>query len=401
MLQKLFEIHEQTIARYTNDTKRFLYNQINWDVNAICVYGSRGTGKTTLIIQNYLENYGDINKALYISADNIHVIAHGLYEIADEYFKYGGKALFIDEIHKYPNWSTELKNIIDVYGERKIVFSGSSSLNLIKGLGDLSRRVIYYHLPGLSFREYLGFETGQLYNTFNLKQILQNHVNIASEIKKRVSILSEFRNYLRYGYYPFYLEGKEEYTNRLQNVIEKVLFEDLTVVFNIRQSKLPVIKKMLWLIAASPPFSPNIDRLSRELGISREYVYHYLECLEKSGLLISVKKYGKGLRTIRKPAKIYLENPNLISVISDETNSSRLSGSLRETFFINQLRQIFFVSNPNKGDFMIDNKYTFEVGGKNKDFSQIKNIAQSYLATDGIEIGFSEKIPLYLFGFLY
>ncbi len=401
MLQKLFEIHEQTVAHFNKPIKRFLYGKINWKVNALCIYGARGTGKTTLMVQYYYEKYHDVNKALYISADHIHVAAHSLYEIADAYFKYGGQALLIDEIHKYPNWSAELKNIIDVYGDRKIIFSGSSSLNLTKGIGDLSRRAVYYSLPGLSFREFLEFETGKSWPFYSLERILKKHVQIASRLKEQFRILRLFKDYLKYGYYPFFLEGKDEYANRLHNVIEKILYEDLSVVFNIRQTKIPVIKKLLWLIASAPSFIPNVDRLSRELGISREYVYHYLEYLEKSGLLLLVKRFGKGFNVARKPAKVFLQNPNMIHILSEETNYARLSGALRESFFANQMYGMYPLSIPAKGDFVVKNALFFEIGGKNKDFTQIQDMANAYLAVDDIEIGFGKKIPLYLFGFLY
>lgn len=401
MLSKLFEIHEQIVKRFNKKTKRFLYEKINWDVGAICIYGARGTGKTTLIIQHYHERYGNVQNALYISADHIHVIAHGLYEIADTYFKYGGKAIFIDEIHKYPNWQLELKNIIDVYGDKKIIFTGSSSLLLTKGKGDLSRRVVYYRLTGLSFREFLQFETDENLSAYDLDDIIRHHIDISTNFKKNYSILKFFNNYLEYGYYPFYLEGKDEYLSRLQNVIEKILFEDLPLVFNISQGKISVIKKLIWLISSSQPFTPNIDRISKNLGISREFVYHYLESLEKTGLILSVRRWGSGLRAVRKPAKIYMENTGLIEAVSEETGVARLIGTLRETFFANQLNIVSRLAIPPKGDFIVNDRYIFEIGGKNKDFTQIKDDPNAYLALDEIEIGFGRKIPLYLFGFLY
>ncbi len=265
----------------------------------------------------------------------------------------------------------------------------------------MSRRVVYYQLPGLSFREFLYFTKGEKFPVISLKEIINNHTQLSESLKLPSPLLKIFNEYIHFGYYPFFLEGTKEYFSKLQNIIEKVLFEDLTTVFNISQSKLPAIKKLIWLIASSQPFIPNIDRISKSLGISREYVYHYIDCLEKAGLLLLVRRSGSGFKAVRKPGKIYLENSSLIETISEETGFDALLGNIRETFFANQLNSVTTVTVPPKGDFMINENYVFEIGGKNKDFSQIKNRQNSFLALDGIEIGHGQKIPLYLFGFLY
>lgn len=401
MLQKLTEIHEYVVLKKNRKIKRYLYKKINWNTQAICIFGARGTGKTTMMVQHYFEHYNDSEKALYISADHISVISHGLYEVADTYFKSGGFALYIDEIHNYPNWSLELKNILDVFSDKKIVISGSSSLMLNSGKGDLSRRLIYYELKGLSFREYLLFSENVEYKPVKLEELLINHSKISASIVKNKSILKSFTNYLKFGYFPFFLEGKEEYSNRIMNILQKVIMEDMAITFNLSQPKLPAIKKLLWLLAASKPMAPNIQKLSSILGISREYTYHYIEYLEKSGLINTVKRHGKGTTPIRKPGKIFLENPNLLPVLSEDSGISSMKGTLRETFFVNQMKINNNISIPKNGDFIINNSYLFEIGGKNKDFSQIANIEKSFLALDDIETGFKNKIPLYLFGFLY
>jgi len=394
-------MHNLVVSQKKRSIKRYLYNKINWNLKAVCIFGARGTGKTTLLVQYYNDHYDTPEKALYISADYISVISHGLYEIADTYFKSGGEVLLIDEIHKYPNWSAELKNIIDVYSEKQIIISGSSSLNLQKGKGDLSRRIVYYELFGLSFREFLVFETGMEFDLVTLDDVFLNHIKHATIIHSKITILQQFRNYLLYGYYPFFLEGKEEYFSRINNVIEKIISEDIATIFNIQQSNISKVKKLLWLIGASQPFTPNIDNISNALGLSRESVYNYIEYLEKSGLTIAIRKAGKGARTIRKPAKIYLENSGLIKAVSEITGIESLIGSMRETFFANQLRQTSSLTIPRKGDFIINDRYLVEVGGKNKTFAQIRNEENAFLALDGIEVGFGDKIPLYLFGFLY
>ncbi|MFO7735363.1 MAG: AAA family ATPase [bacterium] len=400
MMRKLLSVHDMVTEKKYREEKRYLYEKINWDVSAICIYGARGTGKTTLMVQRYYEKYGTSDRALYISADHIFVVSYGLYEIADTYFKNGGEALFIDEIHKYPDWTVELKNIIDVYSEKKIVVSGSSTIELKKGAGDLSRRVVSYELQGFSFREFLNFGSGHSLNAFSLDEILRSHREISLKLKQRTAILRDFRNYLEYGYYPFFLEGKEEYLQRLENVVEKVVFEDLAASFNLSQPKLPVIKKLLWIIATAAPFTPNINRISKSLGISREYVYHYIEYLTRAGLIITARKAGDGFRSMRKPAKIFVHNSSLIRALSEKTYECN-AGTMRESFFASQLTVVSEITIPKSGDFFVDGTYLFEVGGKNKTRRQIKGIENSFLAIDEIESGFKETVPLYLFGFLY
>lgn len=400
MLQRLIEIHDRVVNLKTRSYKRYLYDEINWSLNALCIYGARGTGKTTLMIQHYQEQYASVEKALYITADHVHILSHGLYEVADAYFKTGGQALYIDEIHKYPDWSVELKNILDVYSDKQIIISGSSTLDLRKSKGDLSRRIVYYELMGLSFREFLQLEKEIHLPAFNLEDLLLNHVKLASDIIKNRSILKDFSEYLAYGYYPFFLEGKIEYMERLQNVIEKVIFEDIAFSFNLSQPKLPVLKKLLWIIANSEPFVPNMERISKDLGISREYVYHYIEFLEKAGLIINLRKAGQGFNAMRKPAKIFLQNTGLIQALS-ENSMEQNKGSSRECFIVNQLSGKHEVSIPSQGDFLVDGKYVLEVGGRNKTKIQIEGLDNAWLVLDDIELGFQHTIPLYLFGFLY
>ena len=400
MLQRLIEIHDRVVNLKNRSYKRYLYDEINWSLNALCLFGARGTGKTTLMIQYYQDHYGSVEKALYVTADHVHVLSHGLAEIADAYFRSGGQALFIDEIHKYPGWSVELKNILDVYSDKQIIISGSSTLNLKNNNGDLSRRLVYYELLGLSFREFLHLEKGVQFPALTLVNLLENHVTLASEIKKNRSILKDFAEYLSYGYYPFFLEGKQEYMERLQNVIEKVIFEDIAFSFNLSQPKLPVLKKLLWIIANSDPFIPNMERISKDLGISREYVYHYITFLEKAGLIINLRRTGQGFNTMRKPAKIFLQNTGLIQALT-ETSMEQNKGATRECFFVNQLKTKHAVTILSQGDFLIDGQIVIEVGGRRKDKTQIEGLKNAWLALDDIEIGYQNTIPLYLFGMLY
>lgn len=400
MLEDLFVIHREVMATTETTKKRYLYDKIHWDAHAICITGDRGIGKTTLMCQRLLKEYKTVDRALYISADNIVVASFGLFKIAQTYFSYGGEALFIDEVHKYPNWSVEIKNILDTYKNCKVVFSASSSLDLNQSKADLSRRVVYHQLFGLSFREFIYLSKDQHFPPHTLPDILKNHVQIAEELGP-IKPLKLFKEYLVHGYYPFFLEGLEDYLLKLNNVIEKVIFEDIAVVFNLRQTTLPILKKLLWLVATTDGLTPNIDNISSSFGVSREVIYNCLEYLGHSGLLQNVYPAAEGMKVIRKPGKIYINNTNLLRAINYNLKRDDGMGGLRETFFINQLRPLHKVNIHPATDFLIDDYFSFEIGGKNKDFTQIKDLKNSYLAIDDLPIGHKNKIPLYLFGLLY
>jgi predicted AAA+ superfamily ATPase len=400
MLEELYEIHNEVISTTPRNKKRYLYSQINWGSSGLCITGDRGVGKTTMICQDLVERYQTPQRALYISADHIKVLSLGLVNIAKRHFEMGGEALYIDEVHKYPDWSIEIKNILDTYKKRQIIFSASSSLDLNKSKGDLSRRVVYHKLQGFSFREYLAFAEGKDVPILTLDQLLENHLQIASELGIPL-ILKYFNEYLDHGYYPFFLEGIEDFFPKLGNVIEKVLFEDVAVVYNLKQTTLPILKKLVWLVATSNGLIPNIDKMSKNLGISRELVYNCLEYLGHSGLLNDVFPHGKGNNLIRKPGKIYLNNSNLLSAINGSLKLDSEVGSVRETFFVNQVNGLHKMRLHDKGDFIIDDQWIMEVGGKNKNDYQIRDQAKAFLVIDNVKVGFDRKIPLYLFGLLY
>ncbi len=400
MLEELAAIHQNVMAALPQTEKRYLFDKINWAARAICVTGARGVGKTTLLCQYLLSQYQNVSQALYISADHICVAGLGLFAIAQEFFKFGGKALFIDEIHKYPDWEREIKNIIDTYRQHQIVFSGSSSVDLHQSKYDLSRRVVYYELKGLSFREYLHFSAQLSFPFFTLDEILHDHVNIADQFKA-VTVLKHYRDYLMHGYFPFFLEGVQDYGAKITNIIEKVLFEDIATIYNLRQSTLPILKKLIWLVATSNGLAPNMERISKNIGVSRATVYDCFDYLAHSGLLNNVHVPAKGMKLIRKPEKIYLENTNLLYAIHADLKLENDLGGTRETFFVNQLMQKHALHLHDQGGFVVDGKYVIEVGGKSKDFRQVKSVENAYLAIDNIEIGFGRKVPLYLFGLLY
>jgi len=400
MLEELVAVHQQVMQSTPILVRRYCYPEINWDLNGICILGDRGVGKTTLVCQHCLEKYQTPDRGLYLSADHIHVISYGLFNIAQCYFAEGGEALYIDEVHKYPEWSTEIKNILDVYKGKQIIFSASSSLDLSRSKADLSRRVVYYRMAGLSFREYLLLSADVEFPVFSVEEILKSHVKIASDFKS-ISILKHFREYLQHGYYPFFLEGVEEYLVRLNNVIEKVICEDMAVNYHLKQTTLPILKRLLWLVATSKGLVPNIDKISKNLGVSRPMVYNCLEYLNSSGLINDVYPSGRGMKLIRKPGKVYLNNTNLHHAIHGTLKLEGEVGSIRETFFVNQVESQCKVDLHDRGDFLVDDRYVIEVGGIGKTNEQIRGVDDSYLAIDNIEIGFGKKIPLYLFGFLY
>lgn len=400
MLEELVSIHQEVLADTPHHFRRYLCPQINWKASGLCIMGDRGVGKTTLVCQDLWERFKTPDRALYLSADHISIASSGLFNIAKQFFSYGGEALYIDEVHKYPEWSTEIKNILDTYKSRQVIFSASSSLDLNQSKADLSRRVVYHRLLGLSFREYLKLKFEIELPVLTLDEILQNHVSIASGFKK-IPMLKHFQEYLRQGYYPFFLEGTEDYFSKLNNVIEKVLFEDIAVVFNLKQTTMPILKKIIWLVATSGGLIPNIDKMSKNLGVSREMVYNCLSYLSSSGLLSEVFHSGRGNSLIRKPGKVYINNTNLLNAIAGNLRMTVDLGGVRETFFVNQVSSCHKVSLYEKGDFLIDNRFVIEVGGPGKTDKQIRGESESHLALDDLMVGFGKKIPLYLFSFLY
>ena len=401
-LSEFFSIQANLLTQVSLPRSRSLNEKIDWNSRLLGIVGGRGTGKTTLLLQHMAEQGQHRQRHLYISADHIRVQATGLYEIASYFFRLGGETITIDEIHKYANWQQELKNLYDSFPAAKIFFSGSSTLALQKGKADLSRRAVFYTLPGLSFREYLYFAHGLDFQPVFLPDLLQNHPLAASKILEKGPVLGHFRDYLDHGVYPFFLEGIEHYLPKLLNVLEKVLYEDIPTVIGIKTANVPVLKRMLWLVATSQPFTPNIERMSRNLTTSKEYIYTYLDSLERAGLLSGFLPSETGYRLVRKPSKIYMENTNLLRAVAGEIGGKDQTGTVRETFFAHQLKNAGMnVRIPSRGDFMVEGKYLFEIGGRTKGKSQVKDTDNAFVVRDDIEVGFGNVIPLWLLGFLY
>lgn len=401
-LSEFFSIQSGLLTQVPKTHRRFLNAKIDWNSRLLGIVGGRGAGKTTLLLQHLDDQDNREQRHLYISADHIRVQATGLYEIASSFFRLGGESIMIDEIHKYSKWSQEIKNLYDSFPAAKFLFSGSSTLALQKGKADLSRRAVFYTLPGLSFREYVYLAQGLEFQPISLQNLFQEHPFVASKILKEGPILGYFRDYIHHGVYPFFLEGIKEYVPKLLNVVEKVLYEDIPAVTGIKTANVPVLKRILWLIATSQPFTPNIERMSRNLSISKQYVYTYLGSLERAGLLSGFLPWSTGYRLVRKPVKIYMENTNLLRAVIGELGGKEQEGAIRQTFFAHQLKSAGInISIPSQGDFLLESKYLLEIGGKSKGKSQVKGAKNAFVARDDIEVGYGNIIPLWLFGFLY
>ena len=379
--------------------QRYLIDDIDWEGRLAAITGTRGTGKTTIILQHIKRTFGNSPKeALYVSADNIWFSANRLFDLANDFEKQGGKYLFIDEVHKYENWSQEIKNIYDTFSNLKVVITGSTMLQIYKGNADLSRRAVHYVLYGMSFREFLKYDQNLDFDKFTLKEILQNHQEIAGIFNEKIKPLPLFDTYLKQGYYPYYKSDKRFYLSKLANTVNLILETDLPAVEKIEMYSIRKIKKLLWIISQSVPFIPKITELAKNLDVSRNSLLNYLTILERGELVNLLRSSTKGINSLAKPEKIYLNNTNHIYAF--DANKPDI-GNLRETFFFNQLKAIGEVTSASKGDFTVNNKYLFEVGGKNKGHEQIKGMKNAYLALDNLEYGSGNKIPLWLFGMLY
>lgn len=335
-----------------------------------------------------------------MSLDNLWLSKNSLLDFVERFSVYGGTHLFVDEVHKYPNWSLEMKNVYDNYPELKTVFTGSSILEIYKSDADLSRRAVKFELYGLSFREYLALEKVIDLPVLSLNEIVQNHIDIADDIRNKIKIIPFFKNYLKNGYYPIYREGVRSYFNKITNIINTTLEKDLPSVEKIDYNGIYNVKKLLMVLATLVPYTPNIEKLSAEMQLNRASTLKYLHYLNKAALTNQLLVPNKGMSLLTKPEKVYLNNTNLIYTLNpDDTTIS--TGNIRETFFFNQLKVKHAVNLPKQGDFLIDKKYMFEVGGKNKSFEQIKDVKNSFVVIDDVEIGAQNKIPLWLFGLMY
>lgn len=398
-MEQLIKYSQIKISKTTFNFTRYLLNTIEWSDRLIGIKGSRGVGKTTLMLQRLKKEYGNSINSMYVSLDDFYFTKNRLFDFAEQFYLMGGRILFIDEVHKYPNWSIEIKNLYDIYDDLKIVFSGSSALQIQKADGDLSRRAAIYNLHELSFREYLQLANKLSFDAYSLNDILRNHSQIAVEITKQITVIPLFNQYLREGLYPFFVEAKGQFYNRLINTINTIIESDLQIIENINYQTTYKLRQLLAVLADSVPFQVNISELSRKVQLSRDLLLRLLTALDRANLIKNLQIQGSAIGYLTKPDKIYLNNTELLFAL--HTGKENFEGTVRETFFMNQMIQSHNVKSSKTGDFLIDEQFTFEVGGANKSYNQIAGIENSFIAADNIELGYGNKIPLWLFGFMY
>lgn len=388
---------QSKIARTSLDIQRYLVHKIDLNNRLIAVKGARGAGKTTLLLQLAKLNL-PLESTLYVSLDHIYFFDNKLYNLAKQFTQFGGTHLLLDEVHKYSNWSREIKLIYDNFPELHVIFTSSSMLEIYKSESDLSRRAITYNLKELSFREFILFETKKDLQAHSFSDILENHNSIATKLLEEIKPLPLFEKYLKTGVYPYYLENENLYIQKLQNTINLIIEIDINAVEDLNYDTLVKLKKLLVSIASSAPFTPNITKLSEKVDVSRNMLVKSIKILERAGLVNELYKDTTGIGVLTKPEKLYLNNTNLMYALAKENTNI---GNVRETFFLNQLKGLHDINRSEVADFIIDKKYTFEIGGKNKTKKQIAKVENGYVAKDGIEIGFGNIIPVWLFGFMY
>ncbi|MCD4731415.1 MAG: ATP-binding protein [Bacteroidales bacterium] len=398
MLTDLLLQSKQIVEETDLKFNRYLADEINWENRLIAIKGARGSGKTTLMLQYIAKTLSLDHTILYISMEDLFFYNNTLVSLADDFILNGGKYLFLDEVHKYPDWAREIKLIYDKYKNLKIVFTSSSILEIHKAKYDLSRRAVEYYLKEMSLREYVTLKSNIVIPEYGLNDILKNHAAISKEITNIIKPIFEFNQYIRSGAYPYFIEGEKEYPQKLISTLNLILENDIQSVYNVDFNMIYKIKKLLYAVATSVPFKPNISKLSEKVGVSRPTLLTFLDYLEQAEIIYQLKRDQIGISSMAKPEKIYIHNTNLLHLLSENNFNT---GNIRETFFINHLSTSHKVNYSEETDFVVDDKYYFEIGGTNKQQKQIKNLSNAFVVKDNIEDGIANIIPLWLFGFLY
>lgn len=400
-MESLIRRHLNRMQTVNLDFVRSMMGEIDWNERLLMIKGQKGVGKTTLMTQRILQKFGPTNTTdvLYVSLDNIYFVTHKLLDFIERFHALGGKFLFLDEVHKYRGWSLEIKNAYDEFTDMHIVLSGSSLMNLKDGEADLSRRCITYMIPGLSFREYLQMFHQKTFRKRTLEEILENGNSICAEVNSQIRPLPLFTEYMQYGYYPFLKEGQSNYHVRIENIVNTILETELPQLRGLEVGNIRKIKTLLGILATNVPYVVDTVKLSTMSELSRTTLLQYLQNLSDASLIQLLYSDVTNVKRLQKPDKIYLENPNMLYALSTAQVNE---GTVRETFFVNQLNTKHSVEySKNSADFTIDHKYTVEVGGRSKDGKQIADIPNSFIASAGEEYVLGNKIPLWLFGFLY
>ena len=399
-IQDLYANSHRLVSQVNTERKRYLYDQLPWNARMLCIRGARGVGKTTLLLQRMAEAFpAGSHQILYVSLDELWFNDNSLIDLANYHYTHGGTHLFLDEVHRYPqnSWAQEIKNIYDRYPGFHVIFTGSSILKIDQSQADLSRRCLFFTMPGLSFREYMDFAGFGQFSSLSLHQILRDHVSLSMDITRQVHVLQYFEEYLRHGYYPFYPELLQGYEMALRQMVVNVIEQDIPQAEPVEQSTINRIKRLISLIASMTPFTVNVSRIANTLECDRQTVHKLLRTMQRASLINMLFKGKSNMQQLVKPEKVYLDNTNLIYALASDINI----GNVRETFLSNQLSNAHELAFSGNGDFLVDNTHTIEVGGHRKSFKQIKDVSDSYLAVDDIEIGNGNRIPLWLFGFLY
>ena len=394
----LLEQSERLISNINLNFKRYLFGTIQWDSRLIGIKGARGTGKTTLLLQWIKEQNLPTEKAAYFSLDDLYFLEHSLKETVTQFYKNGGLVLVLDEVHKYKNWSIEIKNIYDFFPELKIIFTGSSIIDISRQEGDLSRRALMYELPGLSYREYLSMLGIINLPVIGLEELLFNSAEIKKKIPHTFRPLEHFNNYLNYGYYPFGIVDSSSIHQRINQLIRTIVEVDMAELkdFDIRNAK--KLLQLVYVIAQQVPFKPNISSLAIKTNIHRNSLNNYLYYLEQAKILSLLFPAGNSTAVLQKPEKIFLNNTTLLAALAEQKPNI---GTVRETFFLSQLQTLHKVQLPKQGDFYVNNTYTFEVGGKGKGQKQLESLENAWVVKDDIEYPMLKTIPLWMFGLLY
>lgn len=398
-METLFKKHRTLISQVSTEIVREMMKTVHWEKQLVAIRGSRGVGKTTLMRQYIKQNYGTkAGKALYCVMDSMYFTNHTLLDLAERFHLMGGEHLFLDEVHKYPTWSKEIKEIIDLYPHLKITFTGSSLIQILNADADLSRRVLSYQMAGLSFREYLHFYKNIELPIYTLDTVLSDADSICEDICKVCHPQTLFEEYLRVGYYPFYDGEETEYYSRIENVISFIIEQEMTQFCGVEPAYTRKLKAMMMYLSDNLPYEVSISKLSSYLEINKTTVLSYLSHMQRAELLHLLYADNKSVTKMQKPDKIYLHNTNILYALSTQQNI----GTIRECFVVNQLSKDHIVEyGKSQGDFKIDGKITIEVGGKDKSFDQIADMPNSYVLADSMEYPIGKKLPIWLVGLLY
>lgn len=397
-MNDLREISDKKIKDTQSAFVRFLMDKVDWGNRLVGISGARGAGKTTLILQHLKNNFGFSEEVIYLELDHIYFAEISLYDFAKQFEKEGGKILYLDEVHKYKNWSHDLKLIYDNLPALKVIFTSSSALEIYKGSHDLSRRIILYQLPGLSLREFIQLKYNKNLPLLALNDLISNAREISLNLTSEFKPIKFYKEYIQKGYYPIFTENENMYHEKLLNVLNVVLENDLPIIYKIDFYSVVNLKKLISIISRLVPYKPNIKTLSEQIGVTRETLLRYLFYLEKAQIVKWISKDAHGINYLNKPEKLYLQNTNLIYALAQSLINQ---GNVRETFLLNQLMVGNTVTYPDKADFLVNEKYLFEVGGKSKSQKQIEGMQNAYVIKDDIENASGNIIPLWMFGLLY